>query len=120
MSRVKSSVASRARRKRILKQVKGQRGSRHSLIRTATESLNRSLAFAYRDRRQKKRQFRRLWNVRINAAVRPHGLSFSKFIHGLKLAGITLNRKNLADLAVNDPQAFAKVVEEAKAARASA
>jgi large subunit ribosomal protein L20 len=120
MPRVKSSVASRARRKKILKQVKGQRGGRHSLIRTATESLHKGLAYAYRDRRQKKRQFRRLWNVRINAAVRPHGLSYSKFIHGLKSAGIGLDRKTLAHLAVNDPEAFAKVVEEAKSARASA
>ena len=120
MPRAKSSVASRARRKKVLKQVKGQRGGRHRLIRTATESLNRSLAFAYRDRRQKKRQFRRLWNVRINAAVRPYGISYSKFINGLKLAGIGLNRKTLANLAVEDPQAFAKVVEEAKAAMASA
>lgn len=120
MPRVKSSVSSRARRKKILKQVKGYRGGRHRLLRTATESLQRSLAFAYRDRRQKKRQFRRLWNVRINAAVRPHGLSYSRFINGLNRAGISLNRKSLADLAVNDPQAFARVVEEAKTALAKA
>ena len=114
--RVKKSVASRKRRKRILKQAKGYWGRRKNNIRRAKETLIRALAYAYRDRRQKKRDFRRLWIVRINAAVRPFGLSYSKFIAALKKAEIDLDRKSLSELAIRDPEGFKAVVETAKAA----
>lgn len=114
--RVKKSVASRKRRKRILKQAKGYWGRRKNNIRRAKETLLRALAYAYRDRRQKKRDFRRLWIVRINAAVRPFDLSYSKFIAALKKAEIDLDRKSLSELAIRDPQGFKAVVETAKAA----
>lgn len=116
--RVKKSVASRKRRKRILKQAKGYWGRRKNNIRRAKETLLRALAYAYRDRRQKKRDFRRLWIVRINAAVRPFGLSYSKFIAALKKAEIDLDRKSLSELAIRDPEGFKAVVETAKAAAA--
>ena len=113
--RVRKAVASRKRRKRILKQAKGYWGNRSTNIRRAKETLMRAWAFAFRDRKNKKRTFRRLWIVRINAAVRAHGLSYSRFIDGLKKAGVELDRKVLADLAVRDINSFNKVVDTAKA-----
>ena len=114
MPRVKNSVASRRRRKKVLKQARGYFGARGRLFRTAREAVNRAQAYAYRDRRNRKRDFRRLWIARINAAARIHGLSYSQFMSGLSRADIAVNRKILADLAVRDPGAFASVVEEAK------
>jgi large subunit ribosomal protein L20 len=116
MTRVRKSVASRARRKKILKMAKGYRSGRRRLYRSAREAVERALCFAYRDRKVRKREFRSLWIIRINAALRPLGLSYSKFIGGLKKAQINLDRKALADLAVHDPQAFAQVGELARAA----
>lgn len=113
--RVKKSVASRKRRKRILKLAKGYWGRRKNNLRRAKETLRRALAFAYRDRRQRKRDFRKLWIVRINAAVRPFDLSYSKFIAALKKSGIELDRKSLSELAIRDPEGFKSVVETAKA-----
>ena len=113
--RVKKSVASRKRRKRVLKLAKGYWGRRKNNLRRAKETLRRALAFAYRDRRQRKRDFRRLWIVRINAAVRPFDLSYSKFISALKKSGIELDRKSLSELAIRDPEGFKSVVETAKA-----
>ena len=101
---------------RFFKQAKGFRGGRSKLWRTVRESLLRSWAYSYRDRRQKKRQFRRLWIIRINAATRMRGMSYSRFIAGLNKAGITLDRKQLSELAIHDPAAFDQIVEEAKAA----
>ena len=118
MSRVKRGVASRRRRKRILDQAKGYRGSRSTLFKTAREAVERGLRYAYRDRKQRKRQFRVLWIARINAASREHGLSYSRFMHGLKQAGIEVDRKILADLAVADPKAFGELAERAKSAAA--
>ena len=114
MPRVKGGVVSRKRRKRVLKLAKGYFGSKHTLYKTANEQVMKSLQYAYRDRRQKKRDFRKLWITRINAAARLNGLSYSQLMHGLKLAEIEVNRKMLADLAVNDAAAFAKLVEVAK------
>jgi large subunit ribosomal protein L20 len=114
MPRVKSSVASRRRRKKILKLAKGYRGGRSKLYRTAKEAVARALQYAYRDRKVKKRDFRRLWIIRINAAARMNGLSYSQFMEGLKKAEININRKILADLAVRDADAFAKLAEIAK------
>lgn len=116
MARVKKAVASRKRRKKILKAAKGYREGRRKLVRTARETVERSMAFAYRDRRKRKGDFRKLWITRINAAVRQHGLSYSKFIHGLNQAGIKINRKLLSDLAINDEKAFADIVAQAKSA----
>lgn len=113
--RVKRGVPSRARRKKLLKQAKGYYGRRKNIIRRVKETLLRALAYSYRDRRQKKRQFRSLWIVRISAAVQAFDLSYSKFIGGLKKAGVELDRKTLADMAVRDPQSFKAVVETAKA-----
>lgn len=115
MPRVKTSVASKKRKKKVLKQTKGYWGARSRLFRTAQEALNRAQVYAYRDRRNRKRDFRRLWITRINAAARLNGLSYSQLIHGLNQAGIEMNRKILADLAVRDPQAFAAVAEQARA-----
>ena len=112
--RVKRGVTKHRRHKRILKQVKGFRGSRSKLIRTARLALERSLKFAYRDRRQRKRQFHRLWIVRINAAAREHGLSYSRMMNGLARARVEVDRKILADLAVSDPKAFTELAELAK------
>ncbi|KPK77551.1 MAG: 50S ribosomal protein L20 [candidate division Zixibacteria bacterium SM23_73] len=109
MARVTKGVASRSRRKKILKAAKGYYGGRSKLYRTAKESVQRGLAYAYVHRRRKKRDFRRLWITRINAAARIYGLSYSLFINGLKKAGVLLDRKNLADLAVKDEKAFAKL-----------
>ena len=116
MPRVKGGVVSRKRRKRVLKLAKGYFGSKHTLYKTANEQVMKSLQYSYRDRRQKKRDFRKLWITRINAAARMNGLSYSKLMHGLKLAGIEVNRKMLADLAVADAAAFTALEETAKAA----
>ena len=115
MARVKGGVVSRKRRKRVLKLAKGYYGAKHILFRTAKEQVMNSYYYAYRDRRQKKRDFRKLWIARINAAARLNGLSYSKLMHGLKLAGIEMNRKMLADLAVNDAAAFTALADAAKA-----
>ncbi len=117
--RTTKGAARRRAKKRLLRRAKGYRGGRRKLIRTVKETLLRSGAFAYRDRRVRKREFRRLWIIRINAAVRAHGLRYSQFIHGLQKAGIALDRKTLADLAVHDPEAFGKIVEEVKQALAA-
>jgi len=114
MPRVKKSVASKARRKKFLGMAKGYRSGRRRLYRSAREAVERALTFAYRDRKVRKREFRSLWIVRLNAALRPLGLSYSKFIGGLKKAQINLDRKVLADLAVCDPQGFARVAELAR------
>ena len=116
--RVKSSVASRQRRKAVLKQARGFRGSR-SLLRQAFNTVDRAMAMAYVGRKQKKRQYRRLWTVRINAACRASGTNYSTFIHGLQKAGVQLNRKVLADLAVRQPDAFARLIETAQGALSS-
>ncbi len=115
MARVKGGVVSRKRRKRILKLAKGYYGAKHILFRTAKEQVMNSYYYAYRDRRQKKRDFRKLWITRINAAARMNGLSYSQLMHGLKLAEIEVNRKMLADLAVNDAAAFTALADAAKA-----
>ena len=116
MPRVRRGTKARRRRNRVLRATKDYVGSRGKLFRTATDQLDRSLAYAYRDRRQRKRMFRRLWIVRINAASRALGVKYSQLIGGMKKAGITLDRKVLADLAITDPTAFAKVVETAQGA----
>lgn len=114
MARVKGSVATRKRRKRILKLAKGYYGAKHKLFKTAKEQVMNSYYYAFRDRRQKKRDFRKLWIARINAAARMNGLSYSKLMHGLKLADIEVNRKMLADIAIADAAAFTALAEEAK------
>ena len=116
MPRVRKAVKSRARRKKILTAAKGYRGGRRSLIRTATETVDRALKFAYRDRKVKKRDFRSLWIMRINAGAREHDLSYSRFMNGLKKANITLDRKALANLAATSPEAFAELARIAKEA----
>lgn len=116
MARVKTGFTRRRRHKKVLKITKGQFGTRSKLYRRANEARLKSLWYAYRDRRNRKRDLRRLWIARINAASRQNGLSYSRFIHALKKADIKINRKMLADLAVRDPQAFAAVVEQAKTA----
>lgn len=115
MARVKGGVVSRKRRKRILKLAKGYYGAKHILFRTAKEQVMNSYYYAYRDRRQQKRDFRKLWITRINAAARMNGLSYSQLMYGLKLAEIEVNRKMLADLAVNDAVAFTALADAAKA-----
>lgn len=115
MARIKMSVNAKKRRRKVFKLAKGYFGAKSKQYRAATEQVARSLRYAYIGRRLRKRDFRKLWIARINAAVRPYGLSYSRFINGLKLAGIEVNRKILADLAVNDPQAFAELVDAAKA-----
>lgn len=114
MPRAKGGAKTRQRRKKVLKKAKGYFGGRRKLFRTAKETVLRAGAFAYRDRRRKKRLARGLWIIRINAACREVGLSYSVFMNGLKKAGILLDRKVLAELAVNDPGAFAKLAEKAK------
>ena len=116
MPRVKGSVQTRKRRKKILKLAKGYFGSKHILYRTANEQVMKSLAYAYRDRKQRKRNFRKLWITRINAAARIHGLSYSKLINGLNLANVEVNRKMLADIAVHDEVGFKSIVDTAKKA----
>ncbi|GIT98835.1 50S ribosomal protein L20 [Sulfurovum sp. TSL1] len=114
--RVKTGVVRHRRHKRLLKQARGFYSGRRKHFRKAKEQLERSLVYAYRDRRQKKRDFRRLWIVRINAATRLNGMNYSTFMHGLKLANIELDRKILADMAMNAPESFTKVAEASKAA----
>jgi large subunit ribosomal protein L20 len=114
MPRTKSSVASRKRRKKILKQAKGFRGGRSKLYRTAKDSVRRALQHSYEHRKLKKRTIRKLWITRLNAAVREHDLTYSKFIHGLKLADIKLNRKTLSNMAIEDPESFKNIVDLAK------
>ena len=116
MPRVKRSVAARKKRRKVLEQAKGYWGLKNSHYTYAKEQVEHSLVYAYRDRKNKKRTFRRLWITRINAAARQHGLSYNQFISGLHKAGIELDRKVLADIAVADPAAFTAVVEQAKAA----
>ncbi len=115
MPRTKHSVASKKRHKKVLKEARGYYGGRSKLYRTAREAVDKGLVYAYRGRKEKKRQYRRLWIARINAAVRPHDLSYSRFIHGLSLAGVDVNRRMLADLAVRDEAAFGELVALAKA-----
>ena len=114
MPRVKRGVATRRRKNRILRQAKGYYGGRSRLIKTAREAVERGWKYAYRDRKQRKRQFRVLWIARINAAAREHGLSYSRFMHGLRQAGVEVDRKVLAELAVSDPKAFGALAEMAK------
>ena len=114
MSRVRGAPSSKRRRTKILKAAKGYRGARSKLIRTATESVHRAGQYAYRDRKRRKGDMRRLWIIRINAGARLHGLSYSKFMHGLREANVEVDRKMLADMAVNDEDGFAKLVTVAK------
>jgi large subunit ribosomal protein L20 len=114
MSRVKRGVNARKKRRKILKLAKGFFGARSRLIRTATEAVNKAMKYAYRDRRARKREFRQLWIARINAAARLNNISYSRLMDGVKKSGIELDRKILAELAVNDPQAFAQVVVAVK------
>jgi len=116
MARVKGGTVTRKRRKRVLKLAKGYYGSKHTLFKTAKQQVMKSGQYAYRDRRQRKREFRKLWISRINAAARLHDISYSKLMHGLKVAGIDVNRKMLSELAIHDEKAFSQIVEQAKAA----
>ncbi len=116
MPRVKTGVVRRRRHKKVLKQAKGFYSGRRKHFRKAKEQLERSMYYAFRDRKQKKREFRKLWIIRINAACRLNDINYSRFINGLKKAGIELDRKILADMAMNDAAAFSAVVEQAKAA----
>ena len=120
MSRVKRGVTSHARHKKVLKQAKGYRGRRKNTIRVAMQAVDKGLQYAYRDRRTKKRNFRALWIQRINAAVREHGLTYARFMNGLKVAGIELDRKVLSDLAITEPAAFKDLVDQAQTALAKA
>jgi large subunit ribosomal protein L20 len=120
MPRTKTVVPGRKRRRKVLTAAKGNRGGRRKLYQTAKETQMRAMQFAYRDRRAKKRDFRRLWIVRINAAARLHGLSYNAFIRGLKVAQVLIDRKVLADLAVRDAAAFARLAEVAKQAQVAA
>jgi large subunit ribosomal protein L20 len=119
MPRASNAVARRRRRKKVLSRAKGYYGRKHSSYRLANEQLMRSGAYAYRDRRARKREFRRLWITRINAAARREGMSYSDFIHGLDAAGVEVDRKILADIAVNDPEGFRRFVELAREAAAA-
>jgi large subunit ribosomal protein L20 len=114
MPRVKRGPRKRQRRTKILKQAKGYQGARSHNYRTAKEAVERALLYAYRDRRVRKREFRRLWIIRIKAAAEQNGLSYNRFIHGLKQLNVELDRKILADLAVNEPQAFIQIAEKVK------
>lgn len=116
MARVKGGVTSRARHKKILKMAKGYRGRSKNCFRIAVEKVEKGLQYAYRDRRNKKRDFRGLWIQRVNAAVREYGMVYSQFMHGLKLAGVDLNRKMLSEMAIHNTEAFAKVIDLAKKA----
>jgi large subunit ribosomal protein L20 len=116
MPRVKRSVHARKKRRKVLAQAKGYWGLKHSSYKRAKEQVEKSLVYAYRDRKAKKRTFRRLWIIRINAAARENGLSYNQFVAGCRKANIELDRKVLADLAVTDPAAFAQIAEQAKAA----
>ena len=114
MARVKGAMKTRARHKKILKLAKGYRGAKSKLYRTANQAVMKSLAYAYRDRKAKKREFSQLWIARINAAARMNGISYSKFMNGLKNKGIEINRKMLAEIAVSDPAAFKALVDQVK------
>jgi large subunit ribosomal protein L20 len=116
MARVKRGVTAHAKHKKVYKQVKGQRGRRKNTIRVAKQAMEKAQQYAFRDRKRRKRTFRALWIQRINAAVRPFGLNYSKFIAGLDKAGITVDRKILSDLAIREPASFQAIVEKAKAA----
>ena len=116
MARVKRGVTSRAKHKKVLKAVKGQWGRRKNTIRVARQAMEKSMQYAYRDRRNKKREFKSLWIQRINAGVRAEGLTYSKFIHGLNKSGIKLDRKILAEIAYDNPEAFKTIVKKAQAA----
>tara|TARA_B100000963_G_C22339346_1_gene542242 strand:- start:302 stop:661 length:360 start_codon:yes stop_codon:yes gene_type:complete len=118
MARVKNGVTAKAKHKKILKKAKGYYGARSKLFKTAKQAVIKAGQYAYRDRRQKKRQFRALWIARINAASRTNGLSYSNLINGMNKANITIDRKVLADIAVNDPQAFQAIAQQAKSALA--
>ena len=119
MARVKRGVVAKARHRKVLKKAKGYYGARRKVYRVAKQAVTKAGQYAYRDRRQRKRQFRALWITRINAGARLHGLSYSRMINGLKKAGNEIDRKVLADLAVHDPDAFAALAEQAKAGLAS-
>ena len=114
MARIKGGMNARKKHNRVLKMAKGYRGARSKQYRIAKQSVMRALASSYSGRKERKRQFRRLWIARINAAARINGLSYSKFMHGLKLAGVEMNRKLLSDMAINDAEGFAKMAELAK------
>ncbi len=114
MARVKGGIVSRQRRKKIIKLAKGYYGAKHILFKTAKEQVMNSLAYAYRDRRRKKRDFRKLWITRINAAARLNGLSYSRLINGLAVANIEVNRKMLSDIAIQDPKGFEAICKQAK------
>ena len=114
MTRIKRGVTKKRRHKKMLKMTKGHVGVRHTLYRRAHESMIHALQYSYAHRKEKKGDMRRLWNIRINAAAHINGTTYSKLIHGLKLAGIEINRKMLADLAIRDPEAFANIAEQAK------
>ena len=116
MARVKRGVTSRAKHKKVLKLVKGQYGRRKNTIRVARQAMEKAMQYAYRDRRNKKREFKSLWIQRINAGVRSEGLTYSKFINGLSKSGIKLDRKILAEIAYDNPQAFKTIVKKAQAA----
>ena len=116
MSRVKRSITAKKKRRKILKLAKGYFGARSRLLRTATEAVDRAMKYAYRDRRMRKRDFRKLWIARINAAARSNEISYSRFIDGIKKAGVDLDRKILADIAVHDPRGFSEIVNLAKGA----
>jgi large subunit ribosomal protein L20 len=116
MARVKRGVTAHARHKKVLKLAKGYRGRAHNTYRTALEKVEKALRYAYRDRRAKKRNFRALWIQRINAAVREHGMTYSAFVNGIAKAGITIDRKVMADLAAREPAAFKALVDQAQAA----
>ncbi|MBN1837375.1 MAG: 50S ribosomal protein L20 [Spirochaetales bacterium] len=120
MSRAIDGTRRKNRRNKLLKHAKGYWGRRHNLMRTAKDAVAKSLAYAYRDRRNKKRDFRALWITRISAAAREHGLTYSTLIHGLQAADIQINRKALSNLAIEDPTAFAALVEKVKASKAQA
>lgn len=120
MPRVKRGVVARKRHKKILKQAKGYYGARSRVFRVAKQAVIKAQQYAYRDRKQRKRQFRSLWIIRINALIRAHGLSYSQFIHGLKKADIAVDRKILSELAVHNKEAFANLAEQAKSALAEA
>ncbi len=114
MPRIKKGKAAQARHKKVLQQAKGYYGAKSKLYRSANEAVMRAMRSSYRGRKEKKRNFRRLWITRINAGARQYGITYSKFMHGLKLAGVEIDRKMLADLAMNEPKAFKKLVEISK------
>ncbi|NLA41007.1 MAG: 50S ribosomal protein L20 [Smithella sp.] len=119
MARIKRSITARKKRRKILKMAKGFFGARSRLLKSATEAVNKAMSYAYRDRRRRKREFRALWIVRINAAARQNQISYSRLMDGLKKANIGLDRKILAELAVNDPKDFAQIVQMAKGEQAA-